>query len=164
MDEKRRFTTSEANLMIPIFEQTLSRIMQMNRGIQGILSALKPILENGLTQKSKKSAISLNELIEHLTEADVLSLVDIDQLTDLKLYITGIQEEISRLQDLGCTLSDLELGQIDLPAQLEGEEPLLYSWRLGEKAIEYWRCRSDQLNSRRPLNELPQIQEDGACS
>ena len=48
-----------------------------------------------------------------------------------------IDEAISKIQETGCLVKDIDEGLVDFPSMIEGQEAYL-CWKLGERRIEYW--------------------------
>lgn len=61
-----------------------------------------------------------------------------------------IVETISRIQETGCVVKDIDEGLIDFPSIIEGEEALL-CWKQGEVRIEYWHGLEDGFAGRKRL-------------
>lgn len=57
---------------------------------------------------------------------------------------------LAELHDRGCRLTDVDLGLVDFPAQVEGE-PVFLCWRLGEPRVAYYHRRDEGFTHRRPL-------------
>ena len=61
-----------------------------------------------------------------------------------------IVETISRIQETGCLVKDIDQGLIDFPSMIEGQEALL-CWKQGEVRIEYWHGLEDGFAGRKRL-------------
>lgn len=77
-----------------------------------------------------------------------------------------MDEAVNKIQEFGCLVKDLDMGLIDFPSLLEGEEVYL-CWKLGEPRIEYWhridegfagRKRLDDSSSEGPPPGRPRVQ------
>jgi hypothetical protein len=60
---------------------------------------------------------------------------------------------VSRIDQLGLTLRDIESGLVDFPALVSGRQVWL-CWRRGETAVEWWHELETGFSSRQPLSEL----------
>jgi hypothetical protein len=60
---------------------------------------------------------------------------------------------VSRIDQLGLTLRDIESGLVDFPALVSGRQVWL-CWRRGEAAVEWWHELESGFSSRQPLSEL----------
>lgn len=62
----------------------------------------------------------------------------------------AIQEQIERIQALGCELRDPRLGLIDFPSQ-RGDELVYLCWKLDEPEVAFWHPLDSGFAGRRPL-------------
>lgn len=60
-------------------------------------------------------------------------------------------ESVNQIQQTGCLVKDLDMGLIDFPCLLEGEEVYL-CWKLGEKRVAYWHRVDEGYAGRKPLD------------
>ncbi|HUX10536.1 MAG TPA: DUF2203 domain-containing protein [Terriglobia bacterium] len=63
-----------------------------------------------------------------------------------------IVETITKIQETGCLVKDIDEGLIDFPSLIEGEEAFL-CWKLGEERIEYWHGLEDGFAGRKRLDD-----------
>ncbi len=68
-------------------------------------------------------------------------------------------EAINKIHETGCLVKDLDVGLIDFPSLLKGEEIYL-CWKMGEPRVGYWHGIHEGFAGRKPLdepssNELP---------
>jgi hypothetical protein len=82
--------------------------------------------------------VELKKKIDHSNDAR-RNREDTDRLTVL----------ISKIEEKGAQLKDLDLGLIDFPA-LRFSEPVYLCWKLGEEEILYWHG-SEGFRGRKPL-------------
>ncbi len=61
-------------------------------------------------------------------------------------------EAVNKIQEMGCLVKDLEMGLIDFPSLLKGEEVYL-CWKLGEPHIGWWHGIHEGYAGRKPLDE-----------
>jgi hypothetical protein len=62
-----------------------------------------------------------------------------------------IVETISKIQETGCLVKDIDEGLIDFPSMIEGQEAFL-CWKQGEVRIEYWHGLEDGFTGRKRLD------------
>lgn len=62
-----------------------------------------------------------------------------------------IVETISKIQEAGCLVKDIDEGLIDFPSIIEGQEAFL-CWKQGEGRIEYWHGLEDGFAGRKRLD------------
>lgn len=73
------------------------------------------------------------------------------------IRLTGnIKNYLSELEEIGCYYKDwnFQLGLVDFPAIINGEEVLL-CWRSDEEKIEYYHGVNDGYTGRRLINQIP---------
>lgn len=63
----------------------------------------------------------------------------------------ALKEAIDKIQEFGCLLKDLDVGLIDFPTLLRGEEVYL-CWKLGEPAIQFWHGVQEGFRGRKPID------------
>jgi hypothetical protein len=61
-----------------------------------------------------------------------------------------IVETISKIQETGCLVKDIDEGLIDFPSIIEGQEAFL-CWKQGEVRIEFWHGLEDGFAGRKRL-------------
>jgi hypothetical protein len=58
---------------------------------------------------------------------------------------------VERLEELGVTLKDLDLGLLDFPSERNGE-PVLLCWHVGEEAVTSWHGLAEGFAGRKPID------------
>lgn len=133
--KQRRFTPREANAILPFIREDILKLQQAkNEFIRKALALRKLRLkqERGTEVPSEDAIFELEASMEFLQmEAKVLT-------------------DSIRLK--GAELKDVDIGLVDFPAIINGEEVLL-CWRLGEESIQYYHGRDDGFRGRRALPE-----------
>lgn len=71
-----------------------------------------------------------------------------------------IREAVTRIQDTGCVLKDLDEGLVDFPTVREGREAYL-CWKLGEERIGYWHGMDEGFAGRKPLDDDDAEEHEG---
>lgn len=137
-EERHLFTLAEANSLIPRLNEMIKHIQdKKNLYDRRHDEVFMHELLNNVEQVNGYGELSAAEL-----ENDCLSLEQ--DLMDLK-------REIAKIQSLGCIVSDLESGQVDLPAQKDGKI-ICYSWQTGEEVIKFYKQSSSKGAKRIPLS------------
>ena len=109
---------------------------------QDLLLYIAPHLEQAREQKRAMDKLD-EELSRASAEIMVLggSIPPRKKLAQLRLQrnelAEQLKESISKVAETGCLIKDLDVGLVDFPAIVEGEEAYL-CWKLGEERIEYW--------------------------
>ncbi len=63
-----------------------------------------------------------------------------------------VKNSIERIHELGCVVKDLEIGLIDFPTLLNGQEVYL-CWKLGENGIHFWHGLHEGFRGRKAIDE-----------
>ena len=63
-----------------------------------------------------------------------------------------LKESISKVIETGCLIKDLDVGLVDFPAIVQGEEAYL-CWKLGEERIEYWHSIHEGFAGRKLIDD-----------
>lgn len=61
-------------------------------------------------------------------------------------------EIVNRIQVTGVLVKDLNVGLVDFPSQIEGEEIYL-CWKLGEEHVAFWHRIDEGFAGRKPLDD-----------
>jgi hypothetical protein len=99
---------------------------------------------------ASEAVAHLTEDMERSVEEDSSMLEFMDVKKRLNKAMTEMHRSVEYLEDLGCTMKDLEHGLVDVPAKRFGEEVWL-CWRVGETKIAYWHGRREGFAMRKPL-------------
>jgi hypothetical protein len=130
------FTLSEAQALVPVLER---------------------LLNDAIAAKAEASALegSLRALAAKITasggfEVDPVKVAEKKLLRDRT--VRQAQQAIDEIHQTGCHVKDLDVGLLDFPALLGGEEVYL-CWKLGEPRIEYWHRIEDGFSGRRRITD-----------
>jgi hypothetical protein len=63
----------------------------------------------------------------------------------------GLKQAIERIHQSGCLVKDLDVGLIDFPTLLRGEEVYL-CWKLGESGIRFWHGVHEGFGGRKEID------------
>jgi hypothetical protein len=74
-----------------------------------------------------------------------------DQKNRREAAAQALQQAIERVQDFGCLVKDLDIGLIDFPTLLQGQEVYL-CWKLGERGIQFWHGVTEGFRGRKPID------------
>jgi hypothetical protein len=130
----RSFTPAEANSALeqvrPVAERLVALRARMRELEQSQGELVTAIGGNG----GGYAATDLNA-----TQAELAGLVD------------AAVACVERLDELGVTLKDLDLGLLDFPSERDGEEVLL-CWHVGEDAVSTWHGLEEGYAGRKPID------------
>jgi len=126
------FTVEEAERLIPKMEMIVTSMMEHRKAallIEEELSSMQERIHDG-------ESVTASELVNKRTELDFI--------------IQIIQESLEEIESLGAQPKDLDLGLVDFPALVDGEEVLL-CWKFGEKSIRFYHGLTDGYAGRKPI-------------
>ena len=63
----------------------------------------------------------------------------------------SIRTALERIHSTGCIVKDLEIGLLDFPARLHGED-VYFCWRLGEDRIRFFHRQDEGFAGRKPID------------
>jgi hypothetical protein len=62
-----------------------------------------------------------------------------------------VRAAVDQIEATGCQVKDIDLGLIDFPGRLNGED-VFWCWRLGEDRIRFWHRQSEGFAGRKPIS------------
>ena len=63
-----------------------------------------------------------------------------------------VKNSIERVEEFGCIVKDLDIGLIDFPTLLNGQEVYL-CWKLGESGIQFWHGVHEGYRGRKAIDD-----------
>ncbi|PYV26330.1 MAG: DUF2203 domain-containing protein [Acidobacteria bacterium] len=63
-----------------------------------------------------------------------------------------LEEALKQIQQTGCLVKDLDIGLVDFPSLIDGQEVYL-CWKLGEERIGYYHGIEEGFAGRKPLDD-----------
>jgi hypothetical protein len=138
--EKKYFSVSEANSMIPFLERSFVRIIQLQHKIRRLYSGLDEI---GFAPDSETFEI-------HAVEAPTGV---IHHRGTLKALIESLRDELQRVHNKGALVRGLKRGLVDWYSRRGGQDIFL-CWALGEPEVRHWHPVEGGHPGRRPIEEL----------
>lgn len=135
--DKKLFTIDEVNALIPKLEIKITELLQIKQKLSQLVHTL---LDKGL---------SVEDLMGETQAVDDDKSEYRKQLEDLGLKLQG---HLADIQSIGCTVKDMDMGLVDFPGIVDGQEALL-CWQLGEKRLAFWHGADEGFGNRRPLFE-----------
>jgi hypothetical protein len=124
VSEGRRYTPEEANSLLP---QITESLRQIQRARQLILAGGERVRRSAPTNGGGA------EVGEEYWGA-----------------LSTLKREVESLAEQSIVLRDPEVGLIDFPGEVEGQDAFL-CWRLGEDRVAYWHSPQSGFSGRRPL-------------
>ncbi len=130
----RRFTVEAANALLPELEGMLKRLRGLQREARGRYEEMRNMRQVGYTQDGNLIMRADHEL----------SKKAFDQL------VRQANDLLAAIHALGCRVTDVELGLVDFPADLDGQ-PVFLCWQLGGPAVAFYHGVREGYAGRRPL-------------
>jgi hypothetical protein len=128
------FTIDEANLLLPFVDQELLTLQAIKRHFQ----------EKYLDLRRKKQAFNGGHPL--LTEKDPFFTLE----TELEFLQIEAKTHLNSIEMKGIELKDIDIGLVDFPSIIDGNEVLL-CWRQGEERIGYYHSRKDGFSGRQSI-------------
>jgi hypothetical protein len=132
--QEKIFTVQEAEQLIPKLEQIVESLFENRKSAMDIGQELARMEEQ--LRSSEVHGIEPTEYMNKRTEMEFLVRI--------------INEGLEAIEDMGAQPKDLDLGLVDFPAILDGEEVLL-CWKYGEKSIQFYHDHKEGYAGRKPL-------------
>lgn len=135
VDEKPRyFRLAEVNAMLPTLQQLIIK--------------LRTLVEEA---RARHRELRMIKAVGHHEDGTLIMATDY-RLTRKRFDATvrEANEIIDSIQRTGCMMRSVDLGLVDFPAVINGEEVLL-CWRIGEPEVMYYHGWNDGYAGRRAL-------------
>lgn len=127
------FTLEEANKLLPTLEKELIDLQDLRKQFQYKSEQLNKIKES-TTHELK-------------TETESVFMIE----SKLEFMEMQAQLHVYNIQSYGAQLKDIDMGLLDFPAIIKGEEVLL-CWKQGESKITHYHGEHEGFAGRRPLD------------
>ncbi len=126
MADRRYFTVTEADALLPRLTILLDQLRAARKAIRAARADLLPVLEAAVGNGGSRKA------------------------GDLLPEFRRMEEALLAIREIGCELKDIDQGLLDFPALVENHEIYL-CWRYGEDRIRYWHEMDEGFAGRQPL-------------
>jgi hypothetical protein len=134
-DESKLFSLREAERLRVQLEPTLIEAMETRRKMVSVVEKIEDI-----QQRIQRSGGLM---------------VAYDEAANLRLECNRLEESIrgalERIHATGCIVKDLEIGLLDFPSRIDGQEVYL-CWRLGEDCIRFYHSQDEGFAGRKPID------------
>jgi hypothetical protein len=134
-DESKLFSLSEAERLRAQLEPVLIEAIEARRKFGELDDELTAVAER--IQRSGGLQVPLAKVGKLRMERNNLE--------------EAIREALERIQSTGCIVKDLEVGLLDFPARMNGEEVYL-CWKLGEDRIRFYHRQDEGFAGRKPID------------
>ncbi|HXX20668.1 MAG TPA: DUF2203 domain-containing protein [Candidatus Acidoferrum sp.] len=126
------------------------------REAERLRTQLEPILIEAIESRRKLGELDekLGKLAERIQRSGGL-MVRYEDAAKLRIerdsVEQNIREALERIHSTGCIVKDLEVGLLDFPARIEGEDVYL-CWKLGEDRIRFYHRQDEGFAGRKPID------------
>ncbi len=131
----KHFTVAEANTLIPRLTKQMVELQALQGTARGKYEEMRDIREVGYRKDGN---------LIMMTDYQVAKREFDDVVAEANRILASIQE-------LGCRVTDVEVGLIDFPAIIHDEEVYL-CWRMDEPVVGYYHGLEEGYAGRRPLS------------
>ena len=126
------------------------------REAEHLRAQLEPVLIEAIESRRKLEELDekLGKLAERISRSGGL-MVAYEEAAKLRIERNGIEasirEALDKIHSTGCIVKDLEVGLLDFPARIEGEDVYL-CWKLGEDRIRFYHRQDEGFAGRKPID------------
>jgi hypothetical protein len=126
------------------------------REAEQLRTRIEPILIQMIESRRKLSELEeqLGALQERILRSGGL-LVSYDKTARVRIernrLTESIQSGLEQIHSTGCVVKDIEIGLLDFPARINGEEVYL-CWKLGEDRIRFYHRQDEGFSGRKPID------------
>ena|SRR5579884_911624 len=126
------------------------------RQAEELLPQIEPAIREGIDLKAEFQSAdaafrSSTARIAMLGGVDVNRTAIVEQRARRDVSAARLKRLLDDLNERGCLVKDLDMGLIDFPTLLRGEEVYL-CWKLGEDSIRFWHHVADGYRGRKPID------------
>ncbi|MCL5967401.1 MAG: DUF2203 domain-containing protein [Firmicutes bacterium] len=130
----RFFTVTEANRLVPSLTETMQRLRDLQTEAREKYEEMRRIRQVG-----------------YRTDGNLIMLADYQRAKhDFDHLVAEANRRLGEVHEMGCRVTDVELGLVDFPARLDSHEVYL-CWQLGEDQVAYYHGLREGYGGRRPL-------------
>lgn len=131
----RYFTLAEAQALVPTVEERLRRAVSLKASLAEAAGEL--------AAESERIRLTGGALVDRRKLLDAISRRD--------TAAAHLRDVLESIHESGCEVKDLDMGLLDFPTLLRGEEVCL-CWKLGEPEIRFWHGAHEGFRGRKPID------------
>lgn len=126
------------------------------REAERLRAQLEPVLIGAIEARRKLEELDdkLGRLAERIQRSGGL-MVRYEDAAKLRIernsVEANIREALEKIHSTGCIVKDLDVGLLDFPARIEGEDVYL-CWKLGEDRIRFYHRQDEGFAGRKPID------------
>ena len=117
---------------------------------------LEPVLIEAIGSRRKLGELDekLAKIAERIQRSGGL-MVRYEETAKLRIERNNVEDQLRemlvRIHSTGCIVKDLEVGLLDFPARIDGED-VYFCWKLGEDRIRFYHRQSEGFAGRKPID------------
>ncbi|HXX45908.1 MAG TPA: DUF2203 domain-containing protein [Candidatus Acidoferrales bacterium] len=126
------------------------------REAERLRTQLEPVLIEAIESRRKLEELDekLGKLAERIQRSGGM-MVAYEDAAKLRIERNSteetIREALEKIHSTGCIVKDLEVGLLDFPARIGGEDVYL-CWKLGEDRIRFYHRQDEGFAGRKPID------------
>lgn len=126
------------------------------REAERLRTQLEPMLIEAIESRRRLAEFDarLGKLAERIQRSGGM-MVAYEEAAKARIERNGAEEKIrealDRIHSTGCIVKDLEVGLLDFPARIDGEDVYL-CWKLGEDRIRFYHRQDEGFAGRKPID------------
>ncbi|MCY4585282.1 MAG: DUF2203 domain-containing protein [Bryobacterales bacterium] len=128
------FTLQEAEDCIPGLEDLLRTAIDSKKG----------------AAQMERELQAIGERIHLLGGSEINPVKVAEKRAMQRVCMQRLKSSVETIEQTGCLVKDLEMGLLDFPAQLDGDEVYL-CWKLGETRIQFWHRPEEGFTGRKRI-------------
>lgn len=132
MSNNRTFSVSEVNALVPRLEAAFRRMIELRREIGARANEIKRLGFGTFGQGGPEP----REVVE--------------RRQILEGRVSELEDQVNLIGELGGILTDLDLGLVDFPTEIDGERVFL-CWQFGEATVSHYHALDAGFAGRRAI-------------
>lgn len=132
----RFFTLQQAERLLPEVESAVRDAIAAKSGYEQA--------EEEMQNLSRRITMLGGVMVDHAKA--------IDQRAGRESSALRLKAAMEKIEETGCLVKDLDIGLVDFPTLLQGEEVYL-CWKLGESGIHYWHGVHEGFQGRKAIDQ-----------
>jgi hypothetical protein len=123
---------------------------------ESLRAQLEPLLVEAIEARRKIEDVDekLEELSERIQRSGGL-LAPYENASQWRRehnhFVSAIRSAVERIHATGCVVKDIDVGLLDFPSRINGQEVFL-CWRLGEDRIRFYHGMDEGFAGRKPID------------
>jgi hypothetical protein len=134
----RYFTVAEANRLLPALTERMQALRRLQSAAREKYEEMRRIRQVGYRQ-----------------DGNLIMLTDYQQSKrEFDQTVAEANRLLNEIHEWGCRVTDVEMGLVDFPAKVGGQDVYL-CWRVGEPEVQFYHGLREGFTGRQPLPPNP---------